>query len=118
MKAEAKGYITKNSTPEILVATIQKFSSCAIYIKDGLVPPPNYATNYQDMQSIIANLTAREFDVFLLIAKALTAHKIAEKLSLNYKTVANYGTQIRSKLKVSSVVELAQIAVVLGVVKN
>jgi DNA-binding NarL/FixJ family response regulator len=71
-----------------------------------------------DYKSIIESLSAREFDVFLLLAKGLTAHKIADELCLGYKTVANYGTQIRTKLKVSSVAELAHIAIGLGVMKN
>ena len=71
-----------------------------------------------DYKVIIESLSAREFDVFLLLAKGLTAHKIADELCLGYKTVATYGTQIRSKLKVSSVAELAHIAIGLGVMKN
>jgi DNA-binding NarL/FixJ family response regulator len=63
-------------------------------------------------------LSPREFDVFLLLAKGLTAHKISEELCLGYKTVANYGTQIKSKLNVASVAELAHIAMVLGLMKS
>jgi len=74
--------------------------------------------NEADYQTIVDTLSPREFDVFLLLAKGLTAHKIADELCLGYKTVANYGTQIRSKLKVSTVAELAHIAMVLGVMKN
>ncbi len=118
MKAGAKGYITKNSAPEILVAAIQKIAAGGIYIEQSLIKdrlPQNSKTDYQ---SIVDTLSPREFDVFLLLAKGLTAHKIADELCLGYKTVANYGTQIRAKLKVSSVAELAHIAMILGVMKN
>jgi len=118
MKAGAKGYITKNSAPEILVAAIQKIAAGGIYIEHSLIKdrlPQNSKTDYQ---SIVDALSPREFDVFLLLAKGLTAHKIADELCLGYKTVANYGTQIRAKLKVSSVAELAHIAMILGVMKN
>lgn len=118
INAGAKGYITKNSAPEILVTAIQKIAAGEIYIEQSLMKnlsPQNSATDYQ---TIVDTLSAREFDVFLLLAKGLTAHKIADELCLGYKTVANYGTQIRSKLKVSSVAELAHIAMVLGVMKN
>jgi DNA-binding NarL/FixJ family response regulator len=71
-----------------------------------------------DYQTIVDTLSPREFDVFLLLAKGLTAHKIADELCLGYKTVANYGTQIRSKLKVSTVAELAHIAMLLRMMKN
>ena len=79
------------------------------------IPPANSETDYR---TIVETLSPREFDIFLLLAKGLTAPKIADELCLGYKTVANYGTQIKSKLQVSSVAELAHIAMVLGVMKN
>lgn len=115
MSAGARGYITKNSAPDILVSAIQQIAAGEIYIEQGLM---KNRPLLQDYQTIVDSLSAREFDVFLLLAKGLTAHKIADELCLGYKTVANYGTQIRSKLKVSSVAELAHIALVLGMMKN
>jgi two-component system invasion response regulator UvrY len=118
MKAGAKGYITKNSAPGILVTAIQKIALGGIYIEQSLMKKLPLQSNEADYQTIVDTLSAREFDVFLLLAKGLTAHKIAEELCLGYKTVANYGTQIRSKLKVSSTAELAHIALILGLMKN
>lgn len=118
MSAGAKGYITKNSAPGILVTAIQKIAAGEMYIEQGLMKNAPQHTSETDYQTIVDSLSAREFDVFLLLAKGLTAHKIADELCLGYKTVANYGTQIRSKLKVSTVAELAHIAMILGVMKN
>lgn len=118
MNAGAKGYITKNSAPGILVEAIQKIAAGEIYIEQGLMKNTPMQNNEADYKTIVDSLSAREFDVFLLLAKGLTAHKIADELCLGYKTVANYGTQIRNKLNVSSVAELAHIAMVLGIRKN
>jgi two-component system invasion response regulator UvrY len=118
MNAGAKGYITKNSAPGILVEAIQRIAEGEIYIEKGLMKNMSVQNSEAEYQTIIDTLSAREFDVFLLLAKGLTAHKIADELCLGYKTVANYGTQIRYKLKVSTVAELAHIAMVLGVMKN
>ncbi len=124
MNAGAKGYITKQAHPEILITAIQKIAEGELYIEQGLIRADDAVlseeleTNETDYKAVIGSLSAREFDVFLLLAKGLTAHKIADELCLGYKTVANYGTQIRSKLKVSSVAELAHIAIGLGVMKN
>jgi len=118
INAGAKGYITKNSAPGILVTALQKIAAGEMYIEQGLMKNMTLQNNDPDYQTIVDTLSPREFDVFLLLAKGLTAHKIAEELCLGYKTVANYGTQIRSKLRVSSVAELAHIAMVLGVMKN
>ncbi|MEY3807830.1 MAG: hypothetical protein RI893_806 [Pseudomonadota bacterium] len=117
MQAGAKGYITKNSAPGILVTAIQKIAAGEIYIERGLTKQ-GFQSSETDYQGLIESLSAREFDIFLLLAKGLTAHKIANELCLSYKTVANYGTQIKSKLKVSSSAELAHIALALGVMKN
>ncbi|MDP1970129.1 MAG: response regulator transcription factor, partial [Methylobacter sp.] len=118
MNAGAKGYITKNSAPGILVTAIQNIAGGEIYIEQGLMKNMPLQNSETDYQTIVDTLSPREFDVFLLLAKGLTAHKIADELCLGYKTVANYGTQIRSKLKVSTVAELAHIAIVLGIMKN
>ncbi|MGZ5011264.1 MAG: response regulator [Methylobacter sp.] len=118
INAGAKGYITKNSAPDILVEAILKIAGGEIYIEQGLMKNRPLQHNDIDYKAIVDNLSAREFDVFIRLAKGLTAHKIAEELCLGYKTVANYSTQIRSKLKVSSIAELSHIAIALGLMKN
>jgi len=118
MSAGAKGYITKNSAPAILVEAIQAIAQGEQYIEQGLISTQESTSNELDYKAIIDSLSVREFDVFLLLAKGLTAHKIADELCLGYKTVANYGTQIRTKFKVSNLAELTHIALVLGLLKT
>jgi DNA-binding NarL/FixJ family response regulator len=117
MKAGAKGYITKNSAPGILVEAIQKIAGGDIYIEQGLMKNMPLQNSEADYQTLIDTLSVREFDIFLLLAKGLTAHKIADELCLGYKTVANYGTQIKIKLNVSTIAELAHIAIIQGILK-
>jgi DNA-binding NarL/FixJ family response regulator len=118
MNAGAKGYITKSSAPGILVTAIRKIADGDCYIEQGLLKSSPMLNNEVNYRTLIDSLSAREFDVFLLLAKGLTVHKVADELCLGYKTVANYGTQIKSKLNVSTVAELAHIAMALGVMKN
>ena len=125
MNAGAKGYITKQSHPEIIIAAIKKIAQGETYIEPAIINHDDVSillerrsAKYVDYRVIIESFSAREFDVFLLLAKGLTAHKIADELCIGYKTVANYGTQIRSKLNVSTVAELTHIALVSGIVKN
>ncbi len=119
ISAGAKGYISKNAHPDSLIAAIQTVAAGELYIEQGLIKPqiPRLPTG-EDYKAIVESLSAREFDVFLLLAKGYTAHKIADELCLGYKTVANYGTQVKSKLKVSTVAELVHIAILLGMIKN
>ncbi|NOS76178.1 MAG: response regulator transcription factor, partial [Methyloglobulus sp.] len=115
----AKGYITKNSAPEILVDAIQDIAAGGMYIEPSLEKTyPTHKPEDVDYKDIVNTLTPKEFDVFCLLAKGLTTHKIADELCLGYKTVANYGTQIKSKFNASTVAELAHIATALGITKN
>ena len=120
--AGAKGYISKNAHPDILIAAIQTVANGETYIQHKLIqhttPVNQRVSSNNDYKAIIDSLSAREFDVFLLLAKGYTAHKIADELCLGYKTVANYGTQIKNKLQVSTSAELAHIAILSGIIKN
>lgn len=118
LNAGAKGYITKNSAPNILPEAIENILQGQQYIEKGLINKNSQQAQPQDQLEIINNFSVREFDIFRLLAKGLTAHKIADELCLGYKTVANYVTQIKKKLQVSSIAELAHIAIIQGIVKH
>lgn len=118
LQAGARGYITKHGDPAVLVEAIQKIASGEVFIEPSLLKTSTVCDDHANYQVNIDMLSSREFDVFLLLAKGLTIHKIADELCIGYKTVANYGTQIRSKLQVSTVAELAHIAMVTGVIKQ
>lgn len=113
IEAGAKGFISKNSAAHILIEAIQYIDNGKRYIEDGLMPAMPSA-----QQKIIDTLSPREFDIFLLLAKGQTAHKISADLCLSYKTVANYSTQIKKKLNVVTVAELTHIALLYGVVNH
>jgi len=117
LNAGAKGYITKNSAPEILLAAIKSIQDGNNYIEQGLLNATKGGNLAYDYQSIIHAFSSREFDVFRLLAKGLTTHKIAIELCISYKTAANYVTQIKKKMHITSVAELAHIAVLLGMMK-
>ncbi len=118
LNAGAKGYISKNSAPEILTEAIEAIDKGQSYVEEGLLKQNSAEISEHDFQSIIETFSAREFDVFRLLAKGLTVHKVADELCLGYKTVANYATQIKKKLQVSSSAELAHIAIVLEITKH
>jgi DNA-binding NarL/FixJ family response regulator len=120
LNAGAKGYVCKNSAPEILAEAVQTIAQGKFYVEEGLVPSQNKVSPDEAKlyQQVIDLLSPREFDVFCLLAKGLTAHEVSEQLCLGYKTVANYNTQIKHKLNVSTAADLAHIAMVLGVIKR
>jgi two-component system, NarL family, invasion response regulator UvrY len=115
MQAGAMGYITKSSATDIMLEAIYEIAAGQVYIETGLLLKDSLNTPAQSPQAVLNNLSAREFDIFCLLAKGFTAHEISSQLCLQYKTIANYSTQIKNKFQVNSIVELAHIAIILGI---
>jgi DNA-binding NarL/FixJ family response regulator len=119
LQAGARGYVSKNSAAEVLAEAVQAVAHGKQYIEQKLLPEVD-DVRHMDIdhyREVVDLLSPREFDVFCRLAKGMTAHEVAAELHLGYKTVANYNTQIKSKLKVNTAAELANIAVVLGIIK-
>ncbi len=111
LKAGAKGYITKNSGPETLVAAVKKIAQGGTFVEAELAQQLVMASiSGSDDADAIRLLSPREFDVFCLLANGYTTQKTAEKLCLSYKTVCNYGTTIKEKLGVATAAEMTLLA--------
>ena len=120
LQAGAKGYVSKNSAATVLAEAVSLVASGKRYIEEGLLPEQQN-TSHSDkgkLRDIVDVLSPREFDVFCLLAKGMTAHEAAADMCLGYKTVANYSTQIKNKLNVSTGADLARIAMTLGIIKS
>jgi DNA-binding NarL/FixJ family response regulator len=114
LEAGAKGYVSKNSAAEVLAKAVAVVASGKRYIEQGLLPELNdiSLTKTKKAEHTLNVLSPREFDVFRLLSKGLNAHNVANELSLSYKTICNYNTQIKSKLNANTSADLANIAMV------
>jgi DNA-binding NarL/FixJ family response regulator len=117
LKLGAKGYLTKNTLADDLVKSIQTVSKGDVFLSDEIAKK-------MAMQSISGNqdpiheLSAREFEIFRLLAEGLDIDAIASTLNISSKTVSNYQTMIKQKLNINSPVELIRYAIKAGVIKN
>ena len=110
LQAGAQGYLTKSSAPEILVEAIKELA-CGKQHIDSEIAKRLAVQKSRGKDSPFSGLSTREFEIFCLLAEGLNTSEIAKRLSLSYKTVANYSTQIKSKLNVSTIAELARLAI-------
>ncbi len=117
LKLGAKGYLIKNTLGEDLVKSIQTVSKGEVFLSDEIAKK-------MAMQSIsgeqdpIHELSAREFEIFRLLAEGLEIDAIATTLNISSKTVSNYQTMIKQKLNINTPVELIRYAIKAGVIKN
>ena len=117
LKLGAKGYLTKNTLADDLVKSIETVTQGDIFLSDEIAKK-------MAMQSISGNqdpvheLSAREFEIFRLLAEGLNIDAIASTLNVSSKTVSNYQTMIKQKLNINTPIELIRYAIKVGVIKN
>ncbi len=116
LQAGARGYITKRSAPEELVDAVRTVARGGVHLDADIAQELAFQKTRGDGSPFRA-LSTREFEIFCMLAEGQSVNDIAERLSLGYKTVANYSTQVRSKLEVGSNAELARLAIRHGIVK-
>jgi DNA-binding NarL/FixJ family response regulator len=66
---------------------------------------------------VLNTLTAREFDVFCLLARGYSTRQAADELKLGFKTASNYASLIKEKLNVGTKSDLVLIALQHGIVR-
>ena len=118
LEAGAKGYITKSSASEMLLEAVYCVAQGEEFIEPDIQRRISQEKSTGDVASILTELSAREFEVFCLIAKGNTAQEVANTLFLSTKTVANYSTQIKTKMKVKTTSELTRLAYQYGVLSE
>ena len=117
LKLGAKGYLTKNTLADDLVKSIETVIQGDVFLSDEIAKK-------MAMQSISGNqdpvheLSAREFEIFRLLAEGLDIDAIASTLNISSKTVSNYQTMIKQKLNINTPIELIRYAIKVGVIKN
>lgn len=105
----ARGYVTKSSAPETLAAAV------ADIVAGKLALSPDIAQSLAILRvtgevNPMSILSAREFEIFRLLATGQSVNSIASLLNLSIKTVANYHSLIKQKLGINTDVELVLLA--------
>jgi two-component system, NarL family, invasion response regulator UvrY len=105
----ARGYVTKSNAPEVLTSAIADVAAGKVALS------PDIARSIAMLkpdgeQKLLTLLSAREFEIFRLLAAGRPVADIARLLNISGKTVANHHSLIRQKLQVTSDVELVLLA--------
>jgi len=116
MEAGANGYITKNNAPNVLLEAIRRIAEGASYIDQKLASQMATMRN-PGSGSPLGGLSRREFQIFCKFAEGFTVNEIADELSLSAKTVANYQTQIKERLGITSSADLIKLALAHGIIQ-
>jgi DNA-binding NarL/FixJ family response regulator len=105
--AGAKGYVAKSDISDNLIKAIQSIDSGQDFFPQTL-----------SSLNPIDQLNEREFEVFKMIASGFNLADIANDLDISQKTVANYQTSIKQKLKLTNPIEFYKLAIEYKLIKS
>jgi NarL family two-component system response regulator LiaR len=97
IKAGALSYLLKDTSPQELIAAVRA-AARGESILHPMVAARVLREMQQQQQSPLNDLTPRELDVLMLIARGRSNHEIADELSIGEQTVKTHVSNILSKL--------------------
>lgn len=109
LSAGAVGYVAKSSDAQDLVQAVINAAKGMNYLSASLAE--KVSTQNISNDNPIQKLTAREFEIFRLLAEGKVVEDISTTLNIGQKTVSNYQTILKQKLGVTSPVELVRLAI-------
>ena len=109
LKAGAMGYVTKSSAPDVLVDAVRAVARGEKFLSPDIARTLALQ-GVSGTSNALEALSTREFEIVRLLAIGHSVREIADKLCLNYKTVANHQSNIRQKLGAQTPAALITIA--------
>ncbi|MBV9987063.1 MAG: response regulator transcription factor [Chitinophagaceae bacterium] len=109
MHAGASGYLSKDAASRELVTAINRVMSGKKYVNDEVAAI--LADSFESGTRDINNLSAREREVFCMLAKAMTVSEIAAELALSSNTVSTFRAHVMQKMNFHNTMELIRYAV-------
>ena len=113
----ALGFLSKRSAPEILLDAVRTVASGKRYLDPTLAQQVALADLEGEGSSPLAQLSEREFEVFLRLAKGEVVQTIANDLKVSASTVGTHLYNVKQKLGASNQAELTLIALRAGLIE-
>ncbi len=110
LKSGASGYLNKESAPAELVQAIRRIAGGGRYVSPTLAQLLAEQIGADAAQEPHERLSAREFQVFRLIASGKPVGEIADHLHLSANTVSTYRARILEKMGLANNAELMRYA--------
>lgn len=113
LRAGAKGYVSKQEPPEVLIRAIRQVLRGELYLSARMTSRllNRVAGGSPTQEDPVQGLSNREVEVYEMIGQGLTIQQIATRLHLSPKTIETHREKIKQKLNVRSSAELNRRAV-------
>ncbi len=116
LAAGARGYLSKRTAPEVLIEAVRAIAAGKRYMDAAIAQRMAIQEGDGDV-SPVEQLSEREFEIFIQLARGLTVNQIAETFHLSPSTVGTHLYNVKQKLKAANQAELTLIAVRHGLIE-
>lgn len=117
LRQGASGYLNKECDPEEIVTAIRTVARGRRYITPGVAELLADGLSGDKDRPVHEQLSERELQVFLRLAKGETISHMAECMCLSVKTVSTYRTRVMEKMKLASNSDLTYYALKNGLIQ-
>lgn len=117
LRQGASGYLNKDCDPEDIVKAIRTVHRGRKYITAGVAEQLAEGLSGGGDRPAHEELSERELQVFLRLAKGETVGHMAEAMSLSVKTVSTYRTRVMEKMHLASNSDLTYYALKNGLIQ-
>ena len=115
LQAGALGYLSKRSAPEVLIDAIRSIARGLPYL-DAQIAQRMAVQGIHGDQGPMEKLSAREFEVFVQLARGQSVAQISEALKLSGSTVGTHLYNVKQKLGLTNQAEMTLLAVRHGLI--
>jgi DNA-binding NarL/FixJ family response regulator len=117
LRQGASGYLNKDCDPEEIVKAIRTVMRGRKYITSSMAERLAESLSDASDKPLHEQLSERELQVFLRLAKGETIGHMAESMSLSVKTVSTYRTRVMEKMQLASNSDLTYYAMKSGLIQ-
>ncbi|MFT3792372.1 MAG: response regulator [Rudaea sp.] len=114
LEAGASGYLTKGCPADELVKAIRQIADGRRYLSGDVAQQLALGNALGNGGSPFEELSTRELEVAMMLARGMAAKQIGDRLKLSEKTVATYKYRLFEKLEIDNVVALTHLATAHG----
>lgn len=118
LEAGASGYLTKGCAAEELEKAIKAVAVHGRYIGNDIAQQMALSLLPGGDSSPFDELTSREMEVMMLLARGKKPKEIGNLMLLSHKTIATYKYRILDKLGLKNIIELAHMAIKHGILEE
>lgn len=116
LRAGARGYLTKDHSPDQLLEAIRRVYRGGKYVSPALAEHLAGQLDLGAERAAHELLSDREFEVMRRLGSGLTVSQIAGQLALSAKTVSTYRTRILEKMALATNADLVRYAAKNGLI--